>query len=91
MAHHGRGSKLCPLCDASTSTHPLVEHVLTDHHSDVACLSCISEFPLSTNSLLARLRWTVKFVLCMNYKFLRPCVLVLPLVGFYNETLNIEH
>ena len=28
MAHHCQGSKLCPLCDASTSTHPLIEHVL---------------------------------------------------------------
>ena len=43
MAHHGQGSKPCPLCDAPT--HPLMEHVLTQHHSDLG-LSCISDLPL---------------------------------------------
>ena len=28
----------CPLCDASTSTHSPIEHVLADHHSDHDCL-----------------------------------------------------
>ena len=52
MTHHGLGSKLCPLCDAPT--HPLIEHVLTQHHSDLG-LSCISESPLSTDKLLTLL------------------------------------
>ena len=30
MAHHGQGSKPCPLCD--TSTQPLIDHVLAQHH-----------------------------------------------------------
>ena len=49
MAHNGQGSKPCPLCDAPT--HPLIEHVLTQHHSDTG-LSGISESPLSTDKLL---------------------------------------
>ena len=52
MAHHGQGSKPCPLCDAPT--HPLIEHVLTQHHSDLG-LSCISESPLSTDKLVTLL------------------------------------
>ena len=52
MTHHGQGSKPCPLCDAPT--HPLIEHVLTQHHSDLG-LSCISDSPLSTDKLLTLL------------------------------------
>jgi len=52
MAHHGQGSKPCPLCDAPT--HPLIEHVLAQHHCDLA-LSCISYSPLSTDKLLTLL------------------------------------
>ena len=52
MAHHGRGSQLCPLCDAPT--HPLIEHVLTQHHSNLG-LSSIFDSPLSTDKLLTQL------------------------------------
>ena len=52
MAHHGRGSKPCPLCDAPT--HPLIEHVLTQHHSKLG-LSSIFDSPLSTDKLLTQL------------------------------------
>ena len=62
MAHHGQGSKPCPLCDAHT--HPLIEHVLTQHHIDLG-LSCISESPLSTDKLLTLL---VNCDICFVYK-----------------------
>ena len=62
MTDHGQGSKLCPLCDATT--HPLIEHVLTQHHSDLG-LSCISESPLSTDKLLTLL---VDCDICFGYK-----------------------
>ena len=39
MAHHGQGSKPCPLCDASTQ--PLIKHVLTQDHNALG-LSCTS-------------------------------------------------
>ena len=52
MAHHGQGSKPCPLCD--TSTQPLIDHVLVQHHSSLGLL-CISESPLSTERLLTLL------------------------------------
>ena len=44
-------------------TRPLIEHVLTDHHSDLG-LTCISESPLSTDNRLTRL---VDGDLCINY------------------------
>ena len=63
MAHHGRGSKPCPLCDASTL--PLLDHVLNQHHNDLG-LSCISESPLSTDELMSLLvNCDIRFV----YKF----------------------
>ena len=49
MPYHSQGSKPCPLYDAPT--HPLIEHVLTQHHSDLG-LSCNSDSPLSTDKLL---------------------------------------
>ena len=68
MAHHGRGSKPCPLCDASTL--PLLDHVLNQHHNDLG-LSCISESPLSTDELMSLLvdcdiRFVYKFWKCFN-------------------------
>ena len=62
MAHHGRGSKLCPLCDAPT--HPLIEHVLTQHHSNLS-LSSIFDSPLSTDKLLTQL---LDCDICFVYK-----------------------
>ena len=47
-------SHVLDLCDASTSIHPLIEHVLTGHHSDLG-LTCTSESPLSTDNLLTHL------------------------------------
>jgi len=94
MAHHSQGSKPCPLCDAPT--HPLIEHVLTQHHSDLG-LSCISDSPLSTDKLLTLL---VDCDICFVYKLwtifnnstfltptlyclylLLPCSMLVPLVG----------
>ena len=62
MAHHGRGTKPCPLCD--DSTQPLIDHVLTCHHNDLG-LGCISEAPLSCDELLNHL---VNLDICFVYK-----------------------
>ena len=64
MAHHGQGPKPCPLCDAPT--HPLIEHVLTQHHIDLG-LSYISDSPLSTDKLLTlHVDCDICFVYTMN-------------------------
>ena len=52
MAHHGRGTKPCPLCDDSTQL--LIDHVLACHHNDLG-LNSISKTPLSCNELLSHL------------------------------------
>ena len=49
LAHHGRGSKPCPLCDQLLSGGSLTDHVLTLHKADI-------NLPhLTTETLLAHL------------------------------------
>ena len=51
MAHHGQGSKPCPLCNSFNTTQPLIEHIFTQHHDDLG-LTCISVSSISTDKLL---------------------------------------
>ena len=56
MAHHGNGSKRCPLCEmeGDVITSPLLDHVLASHHIDVG-LQTISQSPLTVDNLITRL------------------------------------
>ena len=73
-------------------THPLIKHVLTQHHSDLG-LSCISDSPLSTDKLLTLLvDCDIRFVhnygqllITFNSTFLTPtlhCLYLLLLLCF---------
>ncbi len=35
LAHHGQGTKPCPLCDRNSFSYSLTEHVWTEHRNDI--------------------------------------------------------
>ena len=91
LAHHGHGSKPCPLCDENNLDPNPIEHLLRVHQHEIG----LDRTPVdSVDQLVTQIAdCNIHFL----YKF-RTLVLpfwvlytVVPLVGLYRWTLNLEH